>query len=108
MQNNFLINIFSDEINSLIDQLKEELVAYFQHPYDQNLIKLIFKDLEHIESNLDYFNQKELNTLTREFHDHLYIVSHHNDLTDNSEYQSCIEELHEIEQQLVSQQSFIA
>ena len=61
MQNKILINVFSEEITSLIDQLKEELEVYFQHPYDQNLINLIFKDLDLIESNLDYFDQKELN-----------------------------------------------
>jgi len=108
MQNKILINVFSEEITSLIDQLKEELEVYFQHPYDQNLINLIFKDLDLIESNLDYFDQKELNNLTKAFHDHLYLVTHHTDTSGSSEYKECMEELQELEHKFLTHSFNIA
>jgi len=92
--------LFSQEITDLLEQIKEELLSFFDCPEDQNLIDLICSDLLELEHQSTVLGMDELNTVTRELHDHLFMLGHCYVLSDKQDYDTCIKEIHNIERVL--------
>ena len=94
-------NIASEEIFVKLQQIEEDLLIYFQYP-DKGLINLIKHDLNFIQLDFEYFEQEELNLLTKDLQNNLFFISHTvNDFT-LEEVQLCFDELHLLERLILN------
>ena len=92
-----LNNLFELEIYEIFNQIKEKIIYFFKYPKENQLINLIFSDLDNLEFQSFELGLEDLTTSIKQFHDHLNIMNSNNDLLNQNEIQTCINEIHVIE-----------
>jgi chemotaxis protein histidine kinase CheA len=92
--------LFNQETEAYLDQIKEELMIFLEYPSDHLLLDLICSDLDMLELHSIELGLDDLHYFIKKLHDHLHEINLSNKSLDENELDSCMEDIHVIEKVL--------
>lgn len=93
-------DLFNQETEAYLEQIKEELMIFLEYPSDHLLLDLICSDLYLLELHSIELGLDDLHFFIKKLHDHLNQINQSDKNLDKNELNSCMDDINIIEKVL--------